>query len=98
MLQALQAPSGKTKDLMDELGISAYDTSGQFIGITSFAGQLKDKLSKLTPELRANAFAQIFGSDATRAANILYEQGRTASRAGSTRPTTPGTPRRPRRS
>jgi TP901 family phage tail tape measure protein len=75
MLQSIQAPSGKTRDLMDELGISAYDASGQFIGITKFAGQLKDKLSKLTPELRANAFAQIFGSDATRAANILYEQG-----------------------
>jgi TP901 family phage tail tape measure protein len=75
MLQAIQAPSGKTQDLMDELGISAYDAQGQFIGITKFAGQLKDKLSKLTPEVRANAMAQIFGSDATRAANVLYEQG-----------------------
>jgi SLT domain-containing protein len=34
MLQALQAPSGKTKDLMDNLGISAYDAGAQFIGIT----------------------------------------------------------------
>jgi len=75
MLQMLQAPSGKTKDLMDELGISAYDTGGSFIGIAQFAGQLQDKLSKLTPEMRANAEAQIFGSDATRAANILYTEG-----------------------
>ncbi|HZX39506.1 MAG TPA: phage tail tape measure protein, partial [Streptomyces sp.] len=75
MLQAVQAPSGKTKELMDELGISAYDTAGNFIGITKFAQQLKDQLGKLTPELRANAMAQIFGSDATRAASILYEQG-----------------------
>jgi len=75
MLQALQAPSGKTKELMDELGISAYDVQGNFIGITALAGQLKTQLSKLTPELRNNAMAQIFGSDATRAANILYEQG-----------------------
>lgn len=75
MLLMLQAPSGKTKDLMDELGISAYDAQGQFIGITSLAGQLKEKLSKLTPEVRANAMAQIFGADATRAASILYEQG-----------------------
>lgn len=75
MLQAVQAPSGKTKELMDELGISLYDSAGQFIGITHFAQQLKDKLSVLTPEVRANAMAQIFGSDATRAANILYEQG-----------------------
>jgi TP901 family phage tail tape measure protein len=75
MLQALQAPSGKTKELMDDLGISAYDVQGNFIGITALAGQLKTQLSKLTPELRANALAQIFGSDATRAASILYEQG-----------------------
>jgi TP901 family phage tail tape measure protein len=77
MLQAVQAPSGKTKELMDDLGISAYDTAGNFIGITKFAGQLKEQLGKLTPELRANALAQIFGSDATRAASILYEQGST---------------------
>lgn len=75
MLQAIQAPSGKTKELMDDLGVSAYDTAGNFIGIANFAQVLKDKLGKLTPELRANAMAQIFGSDATRAANILYEQG-----------------------
>ena len=75
MLQAVQAPSGVTKKLMDELGISAYDTAGNFIGITKFAEQLREKLSVLTPEVRANAMAQIFGSDATRAASILYTQG-----------------------
>lgn len=75
MLQAVQAPSGKTKELMDELGISAYDAAGNFIGIAKFAQQLKDQLHDLTPEVRANAMAQIFGSDATRAASILYEQG-----------------------
>jgi TP901 family phage tail tape measure protein len=75
MLQALQAPSAKTKNLMDELGISAYDARGNFVGITALAGQLKSQLGKLTPELRANALAQIFGSDATRAASVLYQQG-----------------------
>lgn len=77
MLQALQAPSGTTKKLMDDLGISAYDASGQFIGITALAQQLRDKLSHLTPELRDNALATIFGSDAVRAANILYREGAT---------------------
>jgi TP901 family phage tail tape measure protein len=75
MLQALQAPSAKTKDLMDELGISAYDTQGGFIGIAALAGQLKDKLGGLTQAERAHALAQIFGSDATRAASVLYQQG-----------------------
>jgi TP901 family phage tail tape measure protein len=75
MLLMLQAPSGKTKELMDELGISAYDSSGQFIGLAALAQQLRDKMAKLTPELRANAMAQIFGADAVRGASILYEQG-----------------------
>lgn len=75
MLLMLQAPSKSTKKLMDELGISAYDAQGQFVGITALAQQLRDKLGKLTPEMRANAMATIFGADATRAASIVYENG-----------------------
>jgi TP901 family phage tail tape measure protein len=75
MLLMLQAPSDKTKELMDEMGISAYDAQGKFIGLAGLAQQLKDKMSKLTPEVRANAMAQIFGADAVRGASILYEQG-----------------------
>jgi TP901 family phage tail tape measure protein len=75
MLLMLQAPSGTTRDLMDELGVSAYDAQGQFVGLTALAQQLRDKLGHLTPELRANAMAQIFGADAVRGASILYEQG-----------------------
>jgi TP901 family phage tail tape measure protein len=77
MLQALQAPSGKTADLMKSLGISAYDVSGKFIGITAVAQNLKDKLSGLTQAQRDAALAQIFGSDAVRAATILYQDGAT---------------------
>jgi TP901 family phage tail tape measure protein len=75
MLLAIQAPSGKTQELMDQLGISAYDAGGNFIGLSKFAGVLKDRLSTLTPQARAAAMAQIFGNDAVRAASILYKQG-----------------------
>lgn len=75
MLMMLQAPSDKSKALMDELGISLYDAQGQFIGLTRFAGQLQTALKDLTPAARAAAMAQIFGSDATRAASVMYEQG-----------------------
>jgi TP901 family phage tail tape measure protein len=75
MLLMLQAPSEKSKNLMEELGISLYDSSGQFVGLTAFAGQLQTALKDLTPEARAAAMAQIFGADATRAASIMYEQG-----------------------
>ncbi|MEO6467503.1 MAG: phage tail tape measure protein, partial [Acidimicrobiia bacterium] len=75
MLQRLTPQSKEAKDLMQELGISAYDAAGQFIGLDKFAGNLKSSLKNLTPEQRNSALATIFGSDAVRAANILYDEG-----------------------
>ncbi|WP_229401910.1 phage tail tape measure protein [Micromonospora okii] len=75
MLLMLQAPSGSTKALMDDLGISLYDASGNAKGLAQFAGELRAKMQSLTPEVRANAMATIFGADAVRGASILYEQG-----------------------
>jgi TP901 family phage tail tape measure protein len=75
MLLALANPAEKTKDAMDELGISAYDAQGKFVGITNLAEQLKTKLGGLTQAQRDQTLAQIFGSDAIRAANVLYQQG-----------------------
>lgn len=75
MLQALANPSKQSSELMEQLGLNFYDAQGQFIGITGAAGVLKDRLSGLTQEQRNAALAQIFGSDAVRAASVLYEQG-----------------------
>ena len=75
MLISLANPTSKASGLMEDLGISAYDASGNFVGISKFAGILHDKLAKLTPQQRQSALATIFGSDAIRAASILYQQG-----------------------
>jgi TP901 family phage tail tape measure protein len=75
MLQRLTPSSKEAETLMRELGISAYDAQGQFIGLAEFAQNLKDSLRDLTPEQRNAAMATIFGSDAVRAANVLYEEG-----------------------
>lgn len=75
MLQRLSAPSKESAALMEKLGISAYDASGEFVGMESLAGQLQDGLGDLTAEQRNSALATIFGSDAVRAANILYAEG-----------------------
>ncbi|MGC5033084.1 phage tail tape measure protein [Micromonospora sp. DT229] len=74
-LLMLANPTDKAADLMKDLGIQTYDASGNFVGITSLAGQLKTQLGQLTQEQRNSALATIFGSDAIRAAAILYEQG-----------------------
>ena len=75
MLISLANPSTKAANLMKELGINAYDAQGNFIGLSGLAGVLKDKLGGLSQEQRNQALATIFGTDAIRAANVLYEQG-----------------------
>lgn len=75
MLLALANPTKKAQNLMDELGISAYDAQGNFIGLKALAGQLQTQMSGLTQEQRNQALATIFGSDAIRAANVLYNEG-----------------------
>ncbi|MFY1582877.1 phage tail tape measure protein [Micromonospora sp. WMMD734] len=75
MLMMLQAPTDKAAGLMEELGIKAYDTSGNFVGTVKLAGQLQKALGGLTQEQRNAALAQIFGADAMRAANVLYSVG-----------------------
>jgi TP901 family phage tail tape measure protein len=75
MLQRLTPQSQEAAGLMSELGINAYDAQGNFIGLANFAGNLRSALEDLTPEQRNSAMATIFGSDAVRASNVLYEQG-----------------------
>lgn len=75
MLQRLNPESKKAADQFDALGISAYDANGQFVGLADFAGQLRTSMQDLTPEARNAAMSVIFGSDAVRAANVLYAEG-----------------------
>jgi TP901 family phage tail tape measure protein len=75
MLQRLTPQSAEAREKMEELGISAYDAQGQFIGMEQFAGVLRNGLKDLTPEARNAALGVMFGSDAVRAASVVYEQG-----------------------
>lgn len=75
MLQRLQAPSKEAQGMLDELGITMYDQQGKFVGLANLSGQLHDKMGGLTDAQRNAAMATIFGSDAVRGANVLYEQG-----------------------
>ena len=75
MLMKLAAPSTEASNTMKELGISAYDAQHHFVGMANFAGQLQKAEKGLTDEQRNQANATIFGSDAIKAANYLYEAG-----------------------
>lgn len=75
MLQSLTPNSKQAAELMDELGISAYDAQGQFVGMSEYAGILQGALKDMSDEQRQATLKTIFGSDAVRAANVLYEEG-----------------------
>lgn len=75
MLLRLANPTEEAKDLMADLGISAYDAQGNFVGMEAIAGQLQGTMGGLDQSTRDAAMATLFGSDAIRAANVLYTQG-----------------------
>jgi TP901 family phage tail tape measure protein len=75
MLIALANPSKKAQQALDDLGISAWDSQGNFIGLSGLAGQLQTKMAGLTDQQRQQAMATIFGTDAVRSAGVLYKEG-----------------------
>ena len=75
MLLRMGNPSKESARLMDELGISAYDAGGKFVGMANLSEQLKTKLEGKTQAERDAALATMFGSDAIRAANVMMTEG-----------------------
>jgi TP901 family phage tail tape measure protein len=75
MLLKLAAPSKTATADMEKLGMTMYDSQGHFVGITSLAGQLHDKMGKLSESERNAMEAHIFGARSIVGANILYQAG-----------------------
>lgn len=75
MLMKLASPTKDAQDVMDELGIAAYDAGGNFVGMAEFAGQLQKAEADLTQEQRNQYNATMFGSYAIKGANYLYQAG-----------------------
>jgi TP901 family phage tail tape measure protein len=72
---ALQNPSDKSRGIMEQYGISVYDAAGNMLSMSEIAGQLEQAFVGKTNAERDSALATIFGSDAVRAANVLYDKG-----------------------
>ncbi|WP_100499687.1 phage tail tape measure protein [Geodermatophilus chilensis] len=75
MLQALTPNSAAAANAMESLGITAYDSQGAFIGLEAYAGKLRGALAGMSEEQRNATLETIFGSDAVRAASVLYSAG-----------------------
>lgn len=75
MLLSLASPSGVAAKEMAKLGLSAYDTEGNFIGVERLAGELQRTLGGVSQESRNASLSIIFGQDAIRSSAVLYELG-----------------------
>jgi TP901 family phage tail tape measure protein len=71
MLASLVSPSKKSSEALDELGVVAYDTSGQFVGFENIIGQLRDAQEGLTQEQYQGAIATAFGRETMSAVLAL---------------------------
>jgi len=82
MLLNLIPQTKKEAKLFDELGVTVkgssnafFDAHGNIKSMSEIAQILQDKLKHLTNEQRQATLAQMFGTDAIRAGNILYKEG-----------------------
>jgi TP901 family phage tail tape measure protein len=75
MLLKLAKPAHDAAVTMKDYGITVYDASGNFVGLSGLAGELKTQLGGLSNEQRNSALATIFGSRAIAGANVLYNEG-----------------------
>lgn len=75
MLANLVPQTEKQAKMMNSLGVSFTNADGSFKNLATISTILKTKLKDLTPEQRQLAIETMFGSDAMRAASILYKEG-----------------------
>lgn len=74
-LLRLLAPTKEAKAVMDDLGISIYDSSGQVVSAVEVVKELETGLATLSIEERNAAMAILFGQEAIAGANILLAEG-----------------------
>lgn len=75
MLQRLGAPTDDAAKEMSSLGINVWDSSGHMKNAAGIAQELQSKMGGLSDAQQQAAMNTIFGSDATRAASILMNDG-----------------------
>lgn len=74
-MMRLNPVAKKQKELMNELGLSFFDSHGKMVGLTEVSKRLRGALDGMSQKQRTAALQVLFGSDAMRAANVIYKEG-----------------------
>ncbi|MEW1951030.1 phage tail tape measure protein [Pseudarthrobacter sp902506025] len=75
MFMNLIPTTDNARAAMKKLNLDFYDAKGNFVGVREAINQLEKGTKNLTDEQKALAIQTIFGSDSSRAANILIKEG-----------------------
>lgn len=75
MLTRLVPQTTAAKNAMAQLHLNFVNADGSFKSISQVAGELHDKLGGLSAAQKTTALNTIFGSDASRAASVLMNEG-----------------------
>lgn len=72
-LTHLQKPSDEAKELMDQIGFSAYDSSGKMKPLHQIVEELKKSLGTFPPKAKQFQLATMFGVQGGRAMNVMLD-------------------------
>lgn len=75
VLSSLTSPSKQAAAVIDDLGISLYDSQGRFQGLKNVAGQLDKAFAHMTDAERDHYLGVIFGNAQLTTARILFKKG-----------------------
>ncbi|KEP72898.1 hypothetical protein HR12_39265, partial [Microbacterium sp. SUBG005] len=75
VLSSLTAPSSQARAEIERLGLSLYDSQGNFLGLENAAGQLSKAYSNMDGASRDASLGIIFGRETITAATALYKAG-----------------------
>ena len=75
MMSSLIPTTNKQAEMMEKLGVDVFNSQGKFVGVRKAIQIYGKALKGLTQEQQAQAIETIFGSDASRAANIVLLGG-----------------------
>ena len=66
-------PSAQARDVMNQLGLTYYDSAGKMKPINQVAGELNQKLAGLTDQQKQNALSLLFGQAGYKVMNGLMQ-------------------------
>ncbi|QCR39672.1 phage tail tape measure protein [Microbacterium sp. SGAir0570] len=75
VLSSLTSPSAQARKEIERLGLTIYDSQGNFLGLENAAGELSEAYTNMDGASRDASLGIIFGRETVTAATALYRAG-----------------------